>query len=380
VVDAAVHTWGYQYLKLDFLYAGALLGFRHDLTKTGAQALRHALERIRKAAGDKVFLAGCGCPLGSGLGVFDAMRIGPDVALGWRPEFHGIEPFFTGETNMPSVRNAIRNIIARAPLHGLWWINDPDCIILQGPSIGKGPSYDGELSAAALPSRLNQIERQSLWTAVALSGGSMMDSDALPELEKADWEQLGRMIPPLPGRPLVPDWFVSSPARLMAMRMESGLGEWMLLAVFNLTDKKQDCSVNMASLWGRAVAGWHSFEAWSGVYAGIGSDGHLNAGYIAPHGVRLYALREHDGRPMWLGDQLHISQGLVVEEWRVDRDVVVARLAPGFPRRGAAWIWLPGELASARISGRPINFHGGPHLYRLDLDLQGPSDLSLALK
>ncbi|HEY6394350.1 MAG TPA: glycoside hydrolase family 36 protein, partial [Candidatus Binataceae bacterium] len=75
--------FGYAYLKLDFLYAGAAEGIRHDPNLTRAEALRRGLEAIRAGAGDKTFILGCGCPLGQAIGIVDGMRIGPDVAPFW---------------------------------------------------------------------------------------------------------------------------------------------------------------------------------------------------------------------------------------------------------------------------------------------------------
>ena len=64
-VRTAVRKWRFPFLKLDYLYLPAIKGVRlADPTVTRAQALRRALEGIRKAAGEKAYLLGCGCPLG----------------------------------------------------------------------------------------------------------------------------------------------------------------------------------------------------------------------------------------------------------------------------------------------------------------------------
>jgi len=67
VIQRVVEDWGFDYLKLDFLYAAALDGVYQDPTKTRAEVLRMGLEALRQAAGPEVTLLGCGCPLGSGL-------------------------------------------------------------------------------------------------------------------------------------------------------------------------------------------------------------------------------------------------------------------------------------------------------------------------
>ena len=78
VVDRAAHAWGYPYLKLDFLYAGALPGRRHDPSLTHAQILRQGLQALRQAAGEKIYTTGLRLPTGIGHRAFqpDAHRAG----------------------------------------------------------------------------------------------------------------------------------------------------------------------------------------------------------------------------------------------------------------------------------------------------------------
>ncbi len=106
VVRTAAHDWGYPYLKLDFLYAGALPGRHQDPTRTRAEILRVALAELRAAAGEQVTLLGCGCPLGSAIGLVEAMRVGADVAPQWAPVVKGVRFFFQNEPGLPSTCNA----------------------------------------------------------------------------------------------------------------------------------------------------------------------------------------------------------------------------------------------------------------------------------
>jgi len=74
--------WGWTYLKLDFLYGAAVPGLRHrDLD--GEAAYRSGIELIRDVVGDDVHLNACGAPIVPSLGVFDSLRIGPDVRPIW---------------------------------------------------------------------------------------------------------------------------------------------------------------------------------------------------------------------------------------------------------------------------------------------------------
>jgi alpha-galactosidase len=59
--------WGFDMVKLDFLYAVALIP-RKD--KTRGQIMHEAMEFLREIIGDKIIL-GCGVPLGSSFGLVD---------------------------------------------------------------------------------------------------------------------------------------------------------------------------------------------------------------------------------------------------------------------------------------------------------------------
>ena len=67
--------------------------------------------------GPDVYLLGCGAPIGTSIGVFDAMRIGADVSGSWKPKYFGIEFIFKNEPNMPAARNAIQNVLTRQYMH-----------------------------------------------------------------------------------------------------------------------------------------------------------------------------------------------------------------------------------------------------------------------
>lgn len=113
-------TWGYDYLKLDFLYAGALPGKRHvDMPREAAY--RHALEIMRRAAGDAYLLV-CGAPILPSLGLCDAMRVGPDVANAWDSRMYS---YLLYNQTTPGVKNAIRATVNRLWLKPLVQV-DPD--------------------------------------------------------------------------------------------------------------------------------------------------------------------------------------------------------------------------------------------------------------
>lgn len=106
---------GFDYFKLDFLYAGALPGQRHrDLTEV--EAYRTGLALVREAVGAEAYLLGCGAPILPSVGLVDAMRVSPDT---FHPE---------GQDGSRGLRGK-RSAVQRSWQQGRFWINDPDCFV-----------------------------------------------------------------------------------------------------------------------------------------------------------------------------------------------------------------------------------------------------------
>ena len=116
-----VRAWGFDYLKLDFLYGGALKGKRFkDIPREAAY--RECLGTLRDAMGADAFFLTCGTPILPAIGICDAIRIGPDVAYHWE-RFH--DAYLLYNPTIPGTRNAIRTTIHRLWLKPLLHI-DPD--------------------------------------------------------------------------------------------------------------------------------------------------------------------------------------------------------------------------------------------------------------
>jgi alpha-galactosidase len=132
---------GIDYLKLDFLYAGAL---------DGTAAYRSGLALVREVVGPDVHLVGCGAPLLPSVGLVDAMRVSPDT-------FHE-----GGEDGSTGLRG-LMPLAARAWQQGRLWVNDPDCVVAR-------PSY---------------AQRERWADAARDLGGLRSFSDRVAELD--DW-------------------------------------------------------------------------------------------------------------------------------------------------------------------------------------------------
>ncbi|MGH2428588.1 MAG: glycoside hydrolase family 36 protein [Candidatus Limnocylindria bacterium] len=120
-VLGTMRGWGFDFFKVDFVYAGALDGQRNQPID-GLEAYRIGMELIREAIGD-AYLLGCGAPILPSIGLVDAMRVSPDTAPTYEPS--------DGSLSEPEVSLAIVTGVARAFQHGRFWINDADCLIVR---------------------------------------------------------------------------------------------------------------------------------------------------------------------------------------------------------------------------------------------------------
>ena len=116
-------TIGIDLFKIDFVYAAALAGQRHEADMTAEQAYRDGLDHIRAAIGPDAYLLGCGAPLLPSVGKVDGMRVSADTAPRWAPE--------QGDMSLAGGASAELSVIARSYQHGRFWVNDPDCMLLR---------------------------------------------------------------------------------------------------------------------------------------------------------------------------------------------------------------------------------------------------------
>ncbi|MFC7076603.1 glycoside hydrolase family 36 protein [Haloarcula halophila] len=278
--------WGFDYLKLDFLYAGALPGERFaDVTR--AEAYRQGLATIRQAVGEETYILGCGAPQGQSVGLVDAMRVGPDTAEYWVRE---------GESaSEPAHENAIRNVLNRDYLHRRWWVNDPDCQLVRETT---------ELSMA---------ERETFAAIVALTGGSNVFSDRIDEIGAAGRDLLERSLPPVESGTVSGVGRTEFPERVVCERpADAGRA----VARFNWSDEPDTLSLSLDE----DERGWDALEC-----EPIAAGGTVER-TVPAHGCLLVHVVPALDRPHLLGTDHLGGLGDRLERVAWDADEVGGRL------------------------------------------------------
>lgn len=168
VFDRVLHQWGFDLVKLDFLYGAAPFGNERE---SRAGRMIRAMDMLRQLCAGKRIL-GCGVPVAPAFGRVDYCRISCDVSLDWDDE-----PFMRQlHRERVSTKQAIGNTLFRRQLNGRAYGSDPDVFFLRRENI-----------------RLTEKEKRLLAQANALLGDVLLTSDdasGYDEAQRAAYREL----------------------------------------------------------------------------------------------------------------------------------------------------------------------------------------------
>ncbi len=122
--DVILNDWGFDMVKLDFLYSEAMYP-RNG--KTRGTIMCEAMDFLRECVGEEKLILGCGVPLGPSFGVVDACRIGCDAS----PTYDTILDKLNLNKELISTRSSMNNAFLRRHLNGRVFGNDPDVFFLR---------------------------------------------------------------------------------------------------------------------------------------------------------------------------------------------------------------------------------------------------------
>ena len=144
--------WGFDLVKLDFLYGAAPFGNERE---TRAGRMIRAMKLLRGVCGTHAIL-GCGVPVMPAFGLVEYCRISCDVGLDWNDK-----PWMRmTHRERVSTRQAMGNTVFRRQLNGRAYLSDPDVFFLREDNI-----------------KLSEEQKLKLAKINALFGGVFLTSD-----------------------------------------------------------------------------------------------------------------------------------------------------------------------------------------------------------
>lgn len=291
-------TWGYDYVKIDFLYYPTNAEMFYDKHLSKAQVYRLGLETIRAAVGDHRFILGCGAPLSPAIGLVNGMRIGPDVAGSWG----GVKP-------------CVLNTANRYFMHKKFWLNDPDCLVVRDPLT---------------------LDQARAWAAVvALSGGMNLLSDNLLELPAERVELLKRTLP-VYGETAVPLDFAEKKRielpEIWLLNVKKPFETYSVAGIFNWDDKEKQTTLNFKILGLDPAKTYTVYEFWSDTYLGTWKES-IDLTLPATSS-KVLIFHEEKSYPQIVGTNRHVVSGAVdIENVKWEKNVLAAKskLVENFP-------------------------------------------------
>ncbi len=153
VLHTVTQDWGFELLKLDFLYAACMVA--HDGLNRG-QLMADALELLRNNVSDDTKLLLCGVPLMSAFGRCEYCRVGQDMSLDWDDKPHAR----LLHRERVSTKLSLANARGRAHLDGRVFRCDPDVFFLREEGV-----------------RLTEQQRREMIDTDTSCGGVLLTSD-----------------------------------------------------------------------------------------------------------------------------------------------------------------------------------------------------------
>ena len=168
VFDRVLNDWGFDLVKLDFLYGAAPFGNAHE---SRAARMRRAMELLRSWCGQKAIL-GCGVPVMPAFGLVDYCRVSCDVSLDWDDVWY-MRLFHRERV---STKQALNNTVFRRQLNGRAYGSDPDVFFLRKENC-----------------KLTAEQKRTLATVNALLGNVFLTSDMPSRYTDAQRDEYRRL-------------------------------------------------------------------------------------------------------------------------------------------------------------------------------------------
>lgn len=304
VFHTVLDRWGFDMVKLDFLYAAAMVP---GPGRPRGGVMCDAMAFLRRCVGDRMIL-GCGVPLGPAFGRVEYCRIGADVAPVWEDRLLD----WLHYRERVSTINSLTSTMGRRHMDGRVFGNDPDVFMLR--------SHDNRLTAA---------QRHTLFVINNLFGSLVFTSD---DIDRYDAGQLAllRSMFPMPRKRNVETMETEG---VVAVRFF--VGNLRFRAFANLTEDARTMETDMVRYFCQET--------------GFSTEPRL---YLAPFASRC-CLEIDERCPSVAGSDIHLFPGCEVASVAQTEDQLDIGLRPGVCAAGTIWVRVsrPGRYTA---NGDPV--------------------------
>ncbi len=314
-----INGYGITYLKADFISNWG-----------GAVPARVGMSILRESLDDRIIIRPCSTALNILLGYAGEMGIARDIG--------------NSGVSWEHLRKYTMEAASKWFMHRRFWLNSGGCLI-----VGDANETLGEAIGRA--------------TVLALTGGTALLSDRMPELE-AQPERMALVplcLPPsdVPARPI--DLFDVGRdrdyPRVWHLHADAGWGQWEVVGLLNWSEEPVEQTVSFEDLGLAADAECLVYDFWTGTLAGRFT-GSCTA--TVPAGAaRCLRIMPVTDRPAVVGTDMHLTQGLVELTdvvWDEEKLTLSgqAERAPG--AEGTVLVWVPDGYAVA--AGQEVRDRG----------------------
>jgi len=340
VFDTILNVWGFDLVKLDFLYGACLVPGNG---KTRGTRMVETMDFLRRVVGNK-FILGCGVPLGPAIGRVDICRIGPDVGHEWTNTLtRGL-----GMRETISTVTALENAIGRRHLSGRTFANDPDVFFLRELSF-EHQKFDPFLAFQQLrwgkQVPLSSREKYTLFLLNNIFGRLVFTSDDIQEYSAETWKLYAssfplrekqdvrvRLIGPAPGFGEIGGCY----------EIRFRIGDLRYFTVANLANEEVVVTL--------PVGGFSRNEQLVGRIHAPGETVHL-----APHSA-LCLLEESSGDIVLVGSETHLFPGSDLVNWKFDGHSDLTFFRDKRARgSGRIFFKIPAHISGLRVNGQFIS-------------------------
>jgi len=347
----AKDEWGYEFFKFDGM-ANTPRKFERPEVRAAAKNpkdvkwFENSVKALREGIGeDSLFLACMGDFTGTEIQFADATRLGSDVVgcssggCGDNYNANGNSPWYQYPVKWKNVLHQAECTFTQIFINNIIAYTDPDTLMV---------GY-----------ALEENEAQVMATIVGLPGQLMFDGDKLGSIGYDRMKIIQQVLPVADIHPqnLYP-YAASAMLPVWDLTVTRPYDTWHVVALFNWADEPKEYELPLADLGlGGDDKRYIAYEFWKQQYLGE-VEGNLEI-RVPMRSVRLVALRQALGRPQFVGDDRHVTQGAVEIadlDWNdaVKKYSMKVNAIAGFPftyyvRRPEGF-----ELQSAKVDGAEV--------------------------